>query len=112
MRINFGGIAFIVGLILAVFISLFGADVGSWATWTLAALGLVVGLLNVTGKEAGRFLIAAIAFIVTFSSLGAIFAPMPVVGNFIKSFFEQLVVFMAPATAVVAVSSLIAITKN
>jgi hypothetical protein len=111
MKINFGGVAFIVGLILAVFIALFGA-VGSWATWALAALGLVVGLLNVTGKESGKFLVASIAFIVTFNSLGTIFGVVPVVGPFIQSFFGQMVVFVAPATAVVAISSLIAITKN
>ena len=111
MKFNIGGISFIIGLILAVFIALFGT-IGSWATWALAALGLVVGLLNVTGKEAGKFLIASIAFIVTFNSLGAIFGVVPVVGPFIQSFFGQMVVFVAPGAAVVAISSLIAITKN
>lgn len=111
MKINFGAIAFIVGLILAVFIALFGT-LGSWATWALAALGLVVGLLNVTGKEAGRFLLAAVAFVVTFTSLGTIFAPLPVAGPVIQGFFNQMVVFMAPATAVVAISSLFSIVKN
>lgn len=111
MKMNFGAIAFVVGLILAVFVSLFGT-LGSWATWTLAALGLVVGLLNVTGREAGRFLVAAIAFVVTFTSLGTIFAPLPVLGGPIQAFFSQMVVFMAPATAVVAISSLFAIVKN
>jgi hypothetical protein len=111
MKVNFGGIAFIIGLVLAVFIALFGT-LGSWATWVLAALGLVVGLLNVTGRESGKFLIATIAFIVTFNSLGAIFGVIPVVGTFIQNFFGQMVVFVAPAAAVVAISSLIAITRN
>lgn len=111
-KVNWGGIAFIVGLILAVFIALFGKSIGGWATWVLAVLGLIVGLLNVTGREAGRFLLATIAFVVTFGSLGTIFGVMPVVGPTIETFFGLMVVFVAPAAAVVAISSLLAITKD
>lgn len=111
MKLNYGGLAFVIGLILAIIIALFGT-VGSWATWVLAFLGFVVGLFNVTGKETGRFLLASIAFIVTFNSLGAVFSIIPVIGVAIQSFFGLMVVFVAPATAVVAISSLISITKN
>lgn len=111
MKVNWGGIAFIVGLVLAVFLALFG-KLGDWPTWVLAVLGLIVGLLNVTGREAGRFLLAAIAFVVTFNSLGIIFAPIPVMGSVLQNFFGLMVVFVAPAAAVVAISSLVAITKN
>lgn len=111
MKINFGAIAFIIGLVLAVFIALFGT-LGTWATWVLAVLGLLVGLFNVTGKESGRFLLAAIAFVVTFNSLAVIFAPIAVIGPILQNFFGLMVVFMAAATAVVAISSLFTIAKN
>lgn len=112
MKLNFGAIAFVVGLVLAVILALVGGSMNSWATWVLAVLGLIVGLLNVTGREAGRFLLATVAFVVTFSSLATVFAVIPIIGTAIATFFQLMVVFIAPATAVVAISSLFAITKN
>jgi hypothetical protein len=41
-----------------------------------------------------------------------VFSVIPVIGAAIQSFFGLMVIFVAPATAVVAISSLISITKN
>jgi uncharacterized membrane protein len=108
-KMNFGGIAFIAGMVLAIVIALFGLE-ADWVIWVLAVLGLIVGLLNVTAKETGKFLIATIAFVVTFNSLSQVFAEVGI--TLIGTFLNLLVVFVAPAAAVVALTSLITITKK
>jgi len=50
------------------------------AYYVLAILGLIVGLFNVTDKEMVRFLVASIAFMVTFNSLSDIVSACPL-GN-------------------------------
>jgi hypothetical protein len=75
-------------------------------------VGLIVGLLNITGKEVGAFLIAAIAFMFTFTALGTVAEGIPAVGATIASFFKLVNVFVAPAAAVVAFKELFARAKN
>jgi ATP synthase protein I len=112
-KLDLGGIAFIVGMVLAIIIAIFaGSPPPAWAVWVLAVLGLIVGLMNVTAKETGRFLIAAIAFMVTFSSLSEVFAIIPALEGFLVSFFRLLIAFVGPAAAIVALISLIHITKK
>ncbi|HOI18304.1 MAG TPA: hypothetical protein PLX15_00365 [Candidatus Woesearchaeota archaeon] len=111
MKINYGGLAFVIGFLLSLFIAFFG-QINSVSAWILALLGLVVGLFNVTTKETEKFLIASIAFIVTFNALGSVFSVIPLLGSAIQNFFGLMVIFVAPATAVVAISSIISITKN
>jgi hypothetical protein len=112
MGVKIGGIAFIVGLVLAVIVAIMGANNASWAIYVLAVLGLIVGLMNVTEKESLKFLVASIAFITTFTALGTVVAPLGTVGDFLSNFFGLLVVFVSPAAAIVAISSLLAITKD
>ena len=111
MSKGIGGWAFIIGLVLAVVIAIVGAASGSWAYWVLAVLGLIVGLLNITDKEVVKFLVAAIAFMVTFQALGGIVANMPL-GDFFARFFQLVSVFIAPATAVVALVALYGLTRD
>ena len=98
--------------ILAVIIAVFGVGTGSWAYFVLAVLGLIVGLLNITDREVVRFLVAAIAFMVTFQSLGGIADAMPLAGAFLVSFFGLVNVFIAPAAAVVALSALYSTSRR
>ncbi len=112
MAKGIGGWAFIIGLILAILISIFGALQGTWAIYVLAILGLIVGLLNVTEKEMVKFLIAAIAFMVTFQSLSWIAPKIPLISEFLTNFFSLVNVFIAPAAFVVAISALYSITKD
>jgi uncharacterized membrane protein len=99
--------AFIIGLILAVIITLFGVE-QTWPIYVLLVLGLIVGLLNITEKEVSSFLIAAIAFMFTFSALSNVFVAVPAIGNTIANFFTLVNAFIAPAAAVVAFKALFA----
>ena len=58
-----GSLALIVGLIIAV-LAAFGVT-ADWLPWVVAVLGLIIGLLNISGAESQRFLLAAIGLILT-----------------------------------------------
>ena len=58
---------FLAGLILAVLAGLF-LNFG-WVTWVLAILGIVVGFMNVSGTETQRFLLAAVALMLSASAV-------------------------------------------
>jgi drug/metabolite transporter (DMT)-like permease len=106
-----GGWAFVIGLIIAIIIAIFGTE-QTWPVYLLLVLGLIVGLLNVSDKETGHFLIAAIAFLLTFTALGSVAAGIPAIGDNLVVFFNLVNTFIAPAAAVVAFKELFAHAKN
>ncbi len=108
-----GSYSFVLGLVIAGLIAIFSASsVPTWAIFLLAILGLIVGLLNVTDSEASSFLLAGIAFALSFNSLATIASSLPGVGLWVSSFFSLMVVFVSPAIAVVALKVLYDITKD
>ena len=110
---SFGGIAFIIGLVLAAMIAVFGSiDTAPWAVYILAVLGLIVGLLNISDKEIVLFLVASIAFLISFSALSTVFTVLALGWDAVSSFFSLMNVFVAPATAIVAIKALYKVTKN
>lgn len=108
-----GMLAFFVGLFLAALIAVLGS-VTAFAPWylvLLALLGLVVGLLNIKDKEVVPFMIAGIAFIMSFGALAQVVTQLLKWGA-IGTFFNLLQVFIAPAIAVVALKAIYNIAKN
>ena len=95
-----GSIALIAGLIIAV-AGAFGLS-EPWFAWVLAALGLVIGFLNVSGAEANRFLLAAIGLMLSASSLGA----LPYVGGSVSAVMSNVITLLAPAVLITALQSL------
>ncbi|MEM2878022.1 MAG: hypothetical protein QXG10_00490 [Candidatus Hadarchaeales archaeon] len=65
-----GPAAFYIGLIIAL-LTIFVAPTG-WLYVALAVLGVIVGLMNITSKESGPFLFAAIALIVTCTGMSGL----------------------------------------
>ena len=106
-----GGWAFIIGLVLAILIAIFGSE-ATWPIYLLLFLGLVVGVLNIGNREVGSFLLAAVAFMFTFTSLGKVAEIIPVLGEPLARFFSLMNTFVAPAAAVVAFKALFAHTKH
>lgn len=106
-----GGWAFVVGLILAVVLAIFGIE-QTWPAYLLIVLGLIVGILNVSGNEAISFLIAGIAFMLTFSALGDVAMGIPKIGGSLSEFFRLVNIFIAPATGIVAFRALFGLAKD
>jgi len=62
-----GPIAFYVGLLIALITAF--AEPSEWLFIGLGILGVIVGLLNITARKTGPFLLASIAFIVAVSGM-------------------------------------------
>ena len=95
-----GSIALIAGLIIAV-AGAFGLS-EPWFAWVLVVLGLVIGFLNVSGKEANRFLIASIGLMLSASSVAA----LPYIGGTVTAVLGNIVTLLAPAVLITALQSL------
>lgn len=105
-----GGIAVIVGLGLAVL----GAFVTmpAWYSMVLVVLGLITGFFNVSDAESRRFLLAAIALVVSADAIqGLDFAGLGI-GDTITDIMYNLIVFLSPAVLLVALKSLFSIVKD
>ncbi len=108
-----GGILFLIGLVLAIIVALFSAGfVPVWVFFVLAVLGLIVGLLNVTQVESQHFLVAGIAFLLSFQALSNVVEALAFGWDSVGVFFSLLTVYVAPAIAVVGIKALFKLAKN
>jgi len=117
MEKKVGHYSFVVGVILAIILGLalpLGATTTAWLTSLLVILGLIVGFMNVTGKETKDFLIVAtILVLVSFAggaseNLGSIVY----IGTYIKGIFNGIMAFIVPATVVVGLKDILALAKS
>jgi len=99
-----GSWAFIIGLIIAIVAGVLGTP-GGLTVWVLAVLGLVVGIINVTHSEAQLYLVASIAFLVSAASLIVILPPL-------AKMLTNIIIFVGPSAAVVALRALYDIAKE
>ena len=102
---NIGKYAFLGGVGLALVMAFVNVPSG---VLILAVLGLVVGFLNVSGSESQGFLIAAIALMLTATSVSVI----PEVGGIVTTITGNLAAFVAPAALLVALKSLMESSKD
>ncbi len=113
MKDKIGVWSFTIGLILAILISIFTANnVPQWAVFVLAVIGIIVGLINISDKEVNTFLIAGISFLISFQALGAVIKEMAFGWMAVSTFFFLMAVFVAPATAIVAVKAIFNIARD
>lgn len=113
-----GGYSFIIGVILAIVLGLasgaLGANAAAWLGSLLVVLGLIVGFLNVTGKETKEFLmVATVLVIVTFAGNAATnLGGVQVIGQYLAGIFNALLAFVVPATIVVALKNILALAQR
>ena len=108
-----GAWAFILGLVVSIVIAIFSsATTPAWAVIVLAILGVIVGLLNISDAEVNKFLVASIAFLLSFQALAAITQAVALGWDSIGVFFNLVSVFIAPAAAIVAIKSLYSLSKD
>ncbi len=96
--------AFLAGAAVAVLGGFFNSAVGDRAMLTaLFALGIAVGLLNVTVRERSEFLLATVALILAgVVNLGLI----PYIGVWLRTVLSNIVVFVVPAAVIVALKTI------
>ncbi len=103
-----GAWAFILGVILAIIIGLFGTGQAWVSTWTsiLVLLGLIVGLLNVTAKETRDYLLSAVVLVIVAGFGVQQLGSVSVVGPYLAGILAAIMSFVIPATVVVALKEI------
>ena len=107
-----GLLAFWVGIILAIVGGIWYQD-SSNIVLTLVIVGILVGVLNVTGKEVLPLLIAAVALIVVGLTKG--FAPLDDIGGEAGTKLNEIVayiaIFITPAAIISAIRAILAVAR-
>src|SRR3989338_3419671 len=112
-----GNYSFIIGVLMAVVLGLFQAPLKEsgatpWLTSLVILLGLIVGFLNVTGKETRDFLISAsLLTIVVWAGAqgvtgGVGLGSVAVIGEFLQGLLQSILAFVVPAVIVVALKEI------
>lgn len=101
-----GNWAFIIGVVLAILAAFVAIP---QLALILVILGLVVGAINVTGKETTSFLIAAIALLAAGTAGIAI---VPTIGSYVDSVLKNIIAFVGPAALVVALKEVYALAAK
>ncbi|MFH1199980.1 MAG: hypothetical protein V1708_02845 [Candidatus Micrarchaeota archaeon] len=107
-----GGWAFLLGLVIAIGAALMNTALDSGTVLILAILGLLVGVLNISEKEVMTFMVATLVFMIASSSLNVILTALPLFGTLMPAILRNIVVFVAPGAAIVALKSLYDVTKS
>jgi len=107
-----GFLAFVGGIILAIVGGIGYQDNGG-IVLALVIMGILVGILNITGKEVLPLLIAAVALIVVGNTTA--FQPLDDIGGEagtkINEIVAYLATFMAPAAVISAVRAIWAVAR-
>ncbi len=108
MEKKIGSYSFIIGVVIAVIL---GLGIGALQpaidvlTSILVVLGLIVGFLNVGGKEQKEFLLVSVALVIVAGLGGAAYAGLGevmYVGRYLIGILSGILAFVVPATVVVA----------
>lgn len=108
-----GSWAFIIGVLVAILIGLFSKMAASNVIMSvLVVMGLIVGFLNVNGRETMTFLLAAVSLVIVTSFGGNVVATISGVGPYLQGILNAMVVFIVPATIVVALKAIYALAYD
>ena len=117
MEKQIGNYSFIIGVIIAVVLGLAAPRLGAAQAWLgslLIVLGLVVGFLNVSGKETKEFLLVTVSLvIVAFAGRVQIdsWSNVELIGPYLKGVFDSILALVVPASVVVALKEAWALAK-
>jgi len=107
-----GAWAFLIGIVIAVTLGGFSAQVTGTTQeivlWLLILLGLIVGLLNITQKESSGFLLTILALVIVSYFGRTILMIIPTLGSVLGA----LLVLLVPTTIIVALKSVFEMAKD
>ncbi len=105
-----GHFAFIAGVIVAILAALVKDMIGpETLAIVLVVLGLIVGFLNITGKETTGFLVAVIALAV---GMGLNLGVIPAIGAYLDAIVTNIATFVVPAGIIVALKAIRSYAKD
>ncbi|MBS3142903.1 hypothetical protein J4464_05955 [Candidatus Woesearchaeota archaeon] len=112
MEKKIGNWSFIIGVVIAIILGLASRslpmELVGLLTSLLVILGLIVGFINVTGKDTKEFLIISAILVFTAYAGGAAgqLSTVLYVGEPLAGVFKALLAFLVPATVVVALKEI------
>ena len=106
-----GSWAFILGVVIAVVAGIVQAK-SATITTLLIVLGLIVGLLNVTGKETTAFLLATVSLVIVSNMGGTYLGQIANIGPKIDGVLGAIMTFVVPATIIVALKAIYALAAD
>jgi len=107
-----GSWAFIIGVVVALIVGVFSGVGNAVTTSVLIVLGLIVGFLNVTGRETTPFLLAAVALVLVANFGGEKLGLVATVGPYLQGTLNALLTFVVPATIIVALKAIYALAHD
>jgi hypothetical protein len=75
-------------------------------------LGLIVGFLNVTGKETTMFLLAGVSLVIVTEFGGSRIADVSVIGPSLVGVFGAIMTFVVPSVIIVALKAVWALAAE
>lgn len=105
--------SFILGVLIAIVVGILSSQGESvMLVSLLIILGFIVGLLNVQLKETTEFLIAGVALVIVSQMAGSVVSSVPIIGPFIQAILASILIFVLPATIMVAVRKIYALERD
>ena len=98
---SIGPYAYFLGVLVAIFAGFMLIPEGTALTF-LAALGVIVGLLNIDDRELEKFLLAALAFVFCAWSMQSLAQMIPIIGSQLFWVLYYIMAFAAPVATVVS----------
>ncbi len=116
MEKKIGEVSFVLGVVLAVIIGLIGGYLGALGPWLisiLVLLGLIVGFVNIGGKETKDFVWMAVALVLVAYIGGAsgTLTSVLYIGEYLSGVFNSIMAFVVPAVVVVALKEIYAFAQ-
>ncbi|MDO8467417.1 MAG: hypothetical protein AABX48_00060 [Nanoarchaeota archaeon] len=102
-----GGWAFLIGVVLAIIFGFLG-NVSTTITYILIAVGLIVGLLNVTSEEATPFLMSGTVLIIASFFGQVVVATIPQ----LQGILGALLLVFVPATILVSIRNVFNLARR
>lgn len=102
-----GGWSFLIGLVLAIILGAMGRVDGAVST-ILIVLGLIVGFLNVSDREANQFLLAGVTLVIVSSFGAGALQGLTAVADILHA----VLILFVPATIIVALKSVFSIARK
>ena len=107
-----GAWAFLIGIVIAVTLGVFSAQVASatkdTVLWILIFLGIIIGVLNITNKESKNFLFASLALVIVSYFGGIVLKIIPTLGSVLGA----LLILFIPTTIIVALKLVFEMAKD
>ena len=112
-----GKLAFVVGVLFAIIGGIWGgtsAPTNDWVVLVLIIAGILIGLLNITAKEAPVVLVAVMALLIlaiwgnTFEAYKPVLHLSQCLGENVIGVVDCFAILMAPAAIIIAIKAVIA----